>query len=78
MFGVKELILKLTREKIKFDIDGVAHTNNVVAEMTLNVLPLIQLYNPKKLDSVWDFRTNTCSIPTKDCVDKLSKQRRAY
>ncbi|KAA0041668.1 retrotransposon gag protein [Cucumis melo var. makuwa] len=74
-FVLKELILKLAREKkIELDIDEVAQTNHVAIEMTSNVPPLTQLDDQrKKLDLIWDFYTYTCSIPTKDRDDKLPK-----
>ena len=48
-FVLKELILKLAREKkIELDIDEVAQTNHVVVEMTLSVPPSTQLYDQRK------------------------------
>ncbi|KAA0061611.1 retrotransposon gag protein [Cucumis melo var. makuwa] len=48
-FVLKELILKLAREKkIELDIDEVAQTNHVAIEMTSNVLPLTQLDDQRK------------------------------
>ncbi|TYK26476.1 retrotransposon gag protein [Cucumis melo var. makuwa] len=76
---LKELILKLAREKkIEMDIDEVAQTNHVVVEMTSSVPPSTQFYDQRKrLNSIWDFRTYSCPIPTKDRDDRLPKQRRA-
>ena len=48
-FVLKELILKLAREKkIELDIDEVAQTNHVAIEMTSNVPPLTQLDDQRK------------------------------
>ncbi|KAA0059024.1 retrotransposon gag protein [Cucumis melo var. makuwa] len=48
-FVLKELILKLAREKkIELDINEVAQTNHVAIEMTSNVPPLTQLDDQRK------------------------------
>ncbi|KAA0035918.1 ty3-gypsy retrotransposon protein [Cucumis melo var. makuwa] len=48
-FVLKELILKLAREKkIELDIDEVAWTNYVSVEMTLSVSPLTQFYGQRR------------------------------
>ncbi|KAA0037433.1 retrotransposon gag protein [Cucumis melo var. makuwa] len=48
-FVLKELILKLAREKkIELDIDEVAQTNHVAIEMTSNVPPLTQFDDQRK------------------------------
>ncbi|KAA0056536.1 retrotransposon gag protein [Cucumis melo var. makuwa] len=48
-FMLKELILKLAREKkIELDIDEVAQTNHVAIEMTSSVPPLTQLDDQRK------------------------------
>ncbi|KAA0035697.1 retrotransposon gag protein [Cucumis melo var. makuwa] len=48
-FVLKELILKLAREKkIKLDIDEIAQTNHVVVEMTSSVPPATLLYDQRE------------------------------
>ncbi|TYK06213.1 retrotransposon gag protein [Cucumis melo var. makuwa] len=48
-FVLKELILKLAREKkIELDIDEVAQTNHIAVEMISSVPPLTQLDDQRK------------------------------
>ncbi|KAA0048558.1 retrotransposon gag protein [Cucumis melo var. makuwa] len=75
-FVLKELILKLAREKkIELDIDEVAQTNHVAIEMTSNVPPLTQLDDQRK--SLIQFGTSAPilvlfqqSIVTINCQNK--------
>ncbi|KAA0041873.1 retrotransposon gag protein [Cucumis melo var. makuwa] len=55
-FALKELILKLVREKkIKLDIDEVAQRNHVAVKMSSSVMPSTLLYDQRK--SLIQFRT---------------------
>ena len=46
---LKELILKLTREKkIELDIDDVVQTNHVIVKMTSSVLPSTLFYDQRE------------------------------
>ncbi|KAA0067433.1 retrotransposon gag protein [Cucumis melo var. makuwa] len=72
-FVLKELILKLAREK-KIELDNeVAQTNHVAVEMTSRVYHQRCFTIKGKFDSMWNFRIYTCSISIEDHDNILPK-----
>ena len=72
-FVLKELILKLAREK-KIELDNeVAQTNHVAVEMTSRVYHQRCFTIKGKFDSMWNFRIYICSISIEDHDNILPK-----